>query len=133
MKSFEIKHENELLAQIISSSEQLSKNMEFFTGAEASLQVGIAEHEIGYKIPRHRHLPAVRHIVGTGEVLIILSGTLSVSYYGIDGEKVGSYYLKTGEILVHYNGAHSFEVIEPCRFIEVKQGPYLGVEDKERF
>ena len=133
MKVIDIKNGNDLLAEVFLSSETLSQNMEFFTDPDASLQVGIAEHKLGHKIPRHRHLPAVRQINGTGEILIILSGILLVSYYGSDGEQIRSHQLKKGEILVHYSGAHGFEVIEPCRFIEVKQGPYLGFDDKEKF
>ena len=41
--------------------------------------------------------------------------------------------MKPGDFLLLVSGGHSFEFIEKSEIIEVKQGPYVGNLDKERF
>jgi len=41
--------------------------------------------------------------------------------------------LHQGDIVLLAFGGHGFEVIESCEMIEVKQGPYAGEKDKEKF
>ena len=41
--------------------------------------------------------------------------------------------LKAGDSLLLTGGGHGFDVLEECQLIEVKQGPYLGMDDKVKF
>ena len=41
--------------------------------------------------------------------------------------------LKTGDVILLVSGGHDFEMLEDTDMVEVKQGPYSGVEDKARF
>lgn len=41
--------------------------------------------------------------------------------------------LHAGDVILLASGGHGFEIIEAAEIIEVKQGPYLGDEDKVRF
>ena len=41
--------------------------------------------------------------------------------------------LEKGDIILLANGGHGFEMLENSEIIEVKQGPYVGESDKERF
>jgi hypothetical protein len=36
-------------------------------------------------------------------------------------------------VILLASGGHGFTMLEPTEIIEVKQGPYAGTEDKERF
>jgi hypothetical protein len=36
-------------------------------------------------------------------------------------------------VILLVQGGHGFEILESCDMIEIKQGPYLGDEDKVRF
>jgi mannose-6-phosphate isomerase-like protein (cupin superfamily) len=41
--------------------------------------------------------------------------------------------LESGDVILLIKGGHGFEVLEELEMIEVKQGPYLGEQDKVRF
>ena len=38
-----------------------------------------------------------------------------------------------GDVILLIEGGHGFEVLEEIEMVEVKQGPYAGERDKERF
>ena len=38
-----------------------------------------------------------------------------------------------GDVVLLIRGGHGFEVLEPLEMLEIKQGPYLGDQDKTRF
>jgi hypothetical protein len=46
---------------------------------------------------------------------------------------VDSREIKEGDIILMVNGGHGFRMIEDTVFLEVKQGPYTGIDEKERF
>ena len=49
------------------------------------------------------------------------------------GKKIGSAILNSGDTVLLLTGGHGFNLLEDSKIIEVKQGPYGGVdEDKER-
>jgi len=41
--------------------------------------------------------------------------------------------LERGDVILLVSGGHGFEFLEDTELIEVKEGPYMGVDDKERF
>jgi len=41
--------------------------------------------------------------------------------------------LEEGDILFLINGGHGFKMLEDSVLLEIKQGPYLGKDDKEKF
>jgi hypothetical protein len=105
----------------------------FLTPPEFNLQVGFVVHPAGHTIPRHVHLPVKRHIVGTSEVLIVREGRCDLDVYDRDRTLVATRELKTGDIMVMVGGGHGFRMREDTVLLEVKQGPYPGVAEKERF
>ena len=40
---------------------------------------------------------------------------------------------KKNDIVILISGGHGFKMLNNCKFIEVKQGPYLIKKDKNRF
>jgi hypothetical protein len=105
----------------------------YWTPDEATLQVGHVVYPAGSEIPRHAHLPVSRSIVGTGEVLLVQRGRCEVDIYNDDRQVVATRELHVGDILVAVTGGHGFRVLEDTVLLEVKQGPYAGGSDKERF
>ena len=105
----------------------------FFTPGEYSQQIGYMNRPSGYVIPPHVHLPKLRQVEYTKEVLFIKSGRVRVDFYGDDEAYVQSEILETGDVILLARGGHGFEMLEPTEIIEVKQGPYAGDEDKRRF
>lgn len=104
----------------------------FLTPAHAALQVGILAHGRETSIARHFHRPIKRRLVGTAEVLIVQSGCCALDIY--DGEKlVATSELTPGDIALLLAGGHGLRMLEDTVLIEVKQGPYLGLDEKFRY
>jgi mannose-6-phosphate isomerase-like protein (cupin superfamily) len=105
----------------------------FFTPNDFSQQLGYMSHPAGHKIEPHAHREVLRNVRRTQEVLVIRKGRLRVDFYDEDRERIGSRTLEAGDVILLVQGGHGFEVLEGCDMIEIKQGPYLGEEDKVRF
>jgi mannose-6-phosphate isomerase-like protein (cupin superfamily) len=50
-----------------------------------------------------------------------------------EGEKIKSFLLYPGDAVLLARGGHQVKMLEACKMIEVKQGPYAGFDDKEFF
>jgi len=128
----EISSEGRLLALIIRSNFDC-KGLHFFTPDQFSQQLAYMHHPVGKTIAPHRHVALPRSVELTQEVLIIRKGVLRVDLYRTDQTYLESRVLKSGDVILLAHGGHGFEVLEELEMIEVKQGPYLGEEEKIRF
>ena len=108
----------------------ISPGIRFFTDPTASMQVGVMRRSRGYEVKPHSHLQYERKIIGTNEVLFIFSGMVRVSIYELDGTLVQAQVLTGGDMVIFQGGGHGIEVLGESIIWEVKQGPYLGKEDK---
>lgn len=105
----------------------------FTTPEEFNLQIGYVVYPAGGTIPPHIHLPLTRHIVGTSEVLIVKTGRCLVDFFSEEKEPVATRELRAGDIMLLVAGGHGFRMLEDTVLLEVKQGPYTGLEEKQRF
>ena len=105
----------------------------FLTPPEFKQQVGFVVYPADGRIVPHLHLPLERHLVGTSEVLIIKRGRCLLDVYNDDKELVVTRELRAGDIMLMVGGGHGFRMLEDTVFLEIKQGPYLDREEKERF
>ena len=128
----EIIAENKICA-IILRKEFHKPGANFFTPAEFSQQLGMLIHDKGKKVERHRHKLIKREIFNTQEVLVLLEGKIRVDLFTDEAEKTKTVVLKAGDTILLASGGHSVEIIEPAKIIEVKQGPYSGLDEKEYF
>lgn len=120
------------LAYIIRAGFALDQTT-FFTPPEFKQQVGFVVYPAGGEIARHVHRPLERHLVGTSEVLVLRSGRCLIDIYGDDRALVATRELGEGDIMLMVGGGHGFRMLEDTVFLEVKQGPYTGLDEKERF
>jgi mannose-6-phosphate isomerase-like protein (cupin superfamily) len=127
-----ITHNDTHLAIIIKKDYQ-KDGVEFFTPNEFSQQLAYMSHKKGKIIDAHVHNVVKREVHFTKEVLIIKKGKLRVDFYDDDQIYIKSHFLEAGDIILLAFGGHGFEVIEDCEMIEIKQGPYVGEQDKTRF
>ena len=127
-----ITNQEQLLAIIISHRFNES-GIHFFTPNELSQQLAYMHHPTGKVIQPHVHNPVVREVTYTQEVLFIKSGKLRVDFYNEQQEYLDSRILEAGDVILLVTGGHGFEVLEEIEMIEVKQGPYVGEQDKTRF
>jgi hypothetical protein len=127
-----ITYENNLLALIVSDKFK-RHGIHFLTQPEFSQQLAYMHHPKGKLIQPHVHNPVPREVQYTQEVLFIKRGKLRVDFYTENQDYLESHILESGDVILLISGGHGFEVLEELEMIEVKQGPYVGENDKTRF
>lgn len=98
----------------------------FLTSQECPFQVGVMERPVGYIVQPHQHPPVSLQVSSVSEFLSIERGRVKAVIYDDVWNVVGEEILSAGDAILLLAGGHSFEVLEPCRMVEVKQGPYPG-------
>ena len=127
-----IEHNGELLA-IIVRGEYAPDKTEFITPDTFKQQVGFIVYDKDKDIEPHIHHEMPRSLKGTSEVLILKKGRVRVDFYSQGKDYRESRELFPDDILVLVSGGHGFHFYEEAVFLEIKQGPYIGPEEKERF
>ncbi len=105
----------------------------FVTDDSLPMQVGFIVYPEGGEVGRHVHVPLERSLVGTSEVLLVRSGRCEMDVYDDERALVATRELAAGDVVVIFGGGHGFRMLEDTTFLEVKQGPYTGLDEKERF
>jgi mannose-6-phosphate isomerase-like protein (cupin superfamily) len=105
----------------------------FLTPNDFKQQVGFVVYPRGGEISRHVHRPLERHLVGTSEVLVVRKGRAEIDVYDDDKSLVATRELRVGDVMLMVGGGHGFRILEDTVFLEIKQGPYTGIDEKERF
>jgi hypothetical protein len=123
-----VEYGGEVLALIIRQNYE-PEGVNFITAEDNPLQVGVLKHQKSSKIKPHLHKSSPRIINAIQEVLHIAYGKVEAEFYGGNGKKVGSSILNSGDTIVLLSGGHGFNILEDCKIIEIKQGPYRGVEE----
>jgi len=128
-----IRDKEHQICVIIIRADFEQSGIRFFTPPEFSQQLAYMKHEKGVIIEPHVHNEVIREVVRTQEVLIIKSGKVQVDLYTSQKEYWRSFTLGTGDLILLASGGHGFTMLEPTEMIEIKQGPYVGDQDKVRF
>ena len=105
----------------------------FVTPSDYTQQLGFIVYPAGGEIKRHLHRSLRRVIEGTSEVLLLKQGRCEVDFYTSTKELVETRELREGDILLLIDGGHGSRILEDTIFVEIKQGPYTGLDEKERF
>jgi len=105
----------------------------FLTPPDYKQQVGFVVYPAGGEIPRHLHLPLERRLVGTSEVLLVKSGRCLLDIFDDERALVATRELGPGDLMLMVGGGHGFRMLEDTVLLEIKQGPYTGLDEKERF
>jgi len=121
-----------ILAIILRNSFQ-EPGIHFITPDDFSQQLAYMKHPAGKIIEPHVHNQVQRDVFYTQEVLFLKKGRLRVDFYNESRDYQESTILLAGDTLLLASGGHGFEALEEIEMIEVKQGPYLGEQDKTRF
>ena len=121
------------LLVVIIRAETAPAQTTFFTPPELKQQVGFVVCPQGGTIERHVHVALERRLVGTSEVLVVRRGRCEMDIYNDEKELVAPRELCAGDIMLLVNGGHGFRMLEDTVFLEIKQGPYSGLDEKERF
>lgn len=105
----------------------------FFTPDDFPLQMGTSFYPTGERIQAHVHIPQPRQVELVNEYIFVKTGRVRLTLYTKEQQPVTKLELAAGDSLLLTGGGHGFEVLEQCQLIEVKQGPYLGMDDKVKF
>jgi uncharacterized protein with PhoU and TrkA domain len=124
---------NEQVLCILIRASLLPNETTFITPPEYKQQVGFIVYPKGGEITRHTHRALERHLIGTSEVLVVKRGHCLIDIYNDDHELVVTRELRVGDVMLMVGGGHGFKMLEDTVLMEIKQGPYTGLEEKERF
>lgn len=105
------------------------EDIEFFSPLHFPQQIGLMSRPNGYLVPSHVHNEVLREIKLTQEVLMVRRGSCAVFLYDENSEPT-RIELGVGDVILLASGGHSIKMLEDCEILEVKQGPYLGPNDK---
>ena len=121
--------EEDIIALIVRREFSPSKTV-FLTPDEYNQQIGFVVYSKGEEVDTHMHLPVNRKITGTSEVIILRHGRAVVRIYKEDKAFIAKRELKAGDLLLLVCGWHGIDFLEDSVIMEVKQGPYLGDDEK---
>ena len=105
----------------------------FITPPDAKQQVGFIVYPADSTIKRHSHKALERHLIGMSEVLVVRTGHCQIEVYDDQHQLVAMRDLYENDVVLMVGGGHGFKIVEDTVLLEIKQGPYLGVNDKEIF
>lgn len=128
----EIKYNGKVMAIILRNN--FSKaGVTFFTPEHFPQQLGFIAHRAGHEIKPHTHKIIPRQISLTQEVLFIKKGRIQVDFYTAEKKFLESRIVEAGDTILIAEEGHGYKVLEDIEMIEIKQGPYLGADDKILF
>ena len=123
-----IEHHGKIIAHIFRKSIR-SEGVSFLTPDSYTLQLGLIEHPQGRVIKGHQHRQDIFYNVDTTqEFIYVEKGKLRAFLFSDEWQLVNETVLSAGDFALFISGGHGFEVLEACRLIEIKQGPYPGDE-----
>jgi hypothetical protein len=63
---------------------------------------------------------------------VVRKGRCEVDIYNDDRQVIATRELSTGDLIMIVSGGHGFRVLEDMILLEIKQGPYFGLGEKEQ-
>lgn len=123
----------DILLCIIIKSSLNPVSTTFITPEDKNIQCGFVVYSENSTIKRHFHRPLQRQIIGTSEVLEVRKGRCEIDIYNDQNELIATRILNEQDIMIMLRGGHGFRMLEDTVFLEIKQGPYTGPEEKEIF
>jgi len=124
--------ENNCIAIIIRKDHMVTGTV-FYSEANYSQQLGIIKYPKNGIIKTHFHNEVKRSVLYTQEVLFVRKGSLKASLYDENFNFLVNCILQEGDIIFLVKGGHGFEMLEDCELVEVKQGPYNGVDNDKTY
>lgn len=126
MKIKNIRFKNKIIAHVF-YKKITAQGVRFLTPPEYTLQLGLIEHSRGKIIKNHIHKQNIKYKVDTTqEFLYIEKGKVKVKFFSENWDLVDKVILGSGDFVLFVGAGHGLEVLEDCRIIEIKQGPYPG-------
>ena len=129
----EIRDKNNKLLAMIFTPGDYKNEKHFLTEDSNEFQIAQFNLDEATEIKRHIHRDQERKINKTSEVIIVNEGSLELEIYDEELKLVTKEIVNQGQVIALFNGGHGFKTLSKSKFLEVKQGPYVEDQDKERF
>lgn len=129
----EIRDKNNKLLAMIFSPNDYKDEKHFLTKDSNEFQIAQFNLDEATEIKRHIHKDQERKINKTSEVIIVNEGSLELEIYDEELKLVTKEIVNQGQVIALFNGGHGFKTLSKSKFLEVKQGPYVEDQDKEKF
>jgi len=127
-----IEDNNKVLAVVLRDGDW-PQGLSFHTKDEDFLQIGTWNYPKGEKSSAHSHRIAERVSNRTNEVIYIKKGRVRAGIFSEKDNLVREVILGSGDLIVIFGGGHAFETLEEgTQVLEVKNGPYPGIEKDKR-
>ena len=123
---YEVFDGKNLMAQIYDLNSEAG--VLFPTPATAELQCGFGQVLEHVDIAPHIHNKVERRIFNTSEFILVILGSMEVEFISSSGMILEKRVLTALEGFLQFSGGHKITISKGTRYIELKQGPYLGKE-----
>lgn len=127
-----IEHAGQVVAVVLRDA-LASPGVNFYSPEDFPFQMGVLVHAKATRIRPHLHTHNERTIHTCQEMLHVVRGRVQVDLYNDDGEYLDVVELSAGDTILLASGGHGLHILEDTKIVEVKQGPYLGVEKEKTF
>jgi len=121
------------LVAIVHKDSNFKNGKTFYSDNSREFQFGTFKLEKNEIIEKHIHNSQKREVNKTSEAIVVLSGALKIDLFDSDKQFIETVMIKKNDAILIYEGGHGIEVVEECKFLEFKQGPYIENIDKEHF
>ncbi len=127
-----IKDGETIIAQIIRNAEW-PENLHFYTTDVDCLQVATWRYPKGKHLKAHAHKFCERTIPRTNEFISVKKGRLQAYFYSENDVHIAERELQEGDMVLIYAGGHAYDILEEnTEVLEVKNGPYPGIEKDKK-
>ena len=127
--NIESKIQSNLILAVIFNKNRILNRINLSSDTEI-LQTSIIEIKKEFPILAHKHNLIKRETYGTQEVWIIIKGKAIVGFYDLDDSFLCFKKVVKGDMIISFRGGHSIKsVSSKLKFIEIKNGPYLGADN----
>lgn len=136
MKGVEqIEHRGLAYAIVLRADASSAEKYNFLTGPECPLQLGFNFYEQGESVKAHYHLQRHSETSQINEFILIGEGRTKLTLFDVDDHTpFRELELGQGDMVLLLAGGHGFQMLEPTKIVELKQGPYDGkTKDKVVF
>lgn len=125
-------NQNNLIA-IIHKVNDFKKGKNFYTDKNKEIQFGSFDLKAGENIEYHIHNFQERVVNRTSEGIVVISGKIIIELFDDKKNLIHKQILSSGDAILIFEGGHGISILEDCKFLEFKQGPYYEEKDKLYF
>jgi len=117
---------------ILIDGNNLPEGLKFYTDDGKFIQAASWNYIKGHKTKPHAHKICKRTSDITQEFIFVKKGCIEVTIYNDDNKVIATETLKQGECILIFAGGHKYHILEDAEVLEIKNGPYPGLEKDKK-